>query len=279
MPYSKLKNLMILLLALVNLLLGCLILPLHLERQRQRDLEAKELETLFLSCGVNLAVEPPSVGRALYILEFSPKPDAIPPAARAILGEGALAQDGSLPYLSLYTSAAGRCQISRDGSVDAHLAGKAATGSFEREIGTLLEGMRVEAASISDPVRQGAGVYTVTAIQELLGMPVFSSALDFTFRSGALVRIEGDAFFDTTGLCRVGDDECASCAGALVAFLGSRDKLGWVGAELSGVCQGYLRVETASAAVVRLVPGWRISTDTGSFWVNGITLEVSPLEV
>lgn len=269
---------MILLLALVNLLLGCLLLPLHLERQRQRELEAEELDALFLGCGVRLSVGPLTVGRALYTLEFSPKPDAIPPAARAILGDSALAQDGSLPYLSLYTSAAGRCQISRDGSVDARLAGKPATGSFAREIETLLEGMRVEAASISDPVRQGAGVYTVTAIQRLLGVPVFSSALNFTFRSGALVRIEGAAFFDTTGLCRVDDVECASCADALVAFLGSRDQLGWVGAELSGVCQGYLRVETASAAVVRLVPGWQISTDTGDFWVNGITLEVSPLE-
>ncbi len=269
---------MILLLALVNILLICLLLPLLLERQRQRELEAEELEALFSNCGVELNLASLPAGRTLYTLEFSPDSEAVLPAVHAILGGGVLEQEGSTPYLSLYTSAAGRCQISRSGGVDARLAGKAATGSFEREVETLLEGMRVEAASISDPVRQGAGVYTVTATQKLLDVPVFSSALAFTFRSGALVRVEGTACFGTAGLRRTDDVECASCADALVAFLGGRDQLGWVGAELSGVSQGYARVETASAAVVRLVPGWRISTDTGDFWVNGVTREVSPLE-
>ena len=59
--------------------------------------------------------------------------------------------------------------------------------------------------------------------------------------------------------------------------MGSRDTLGWVGATVNEVEQGYCRADTASAAVVRLVPGWAIYTDTGDFWVNGITRMVSPL--
>jgi len=278
MPYSKLKNLMILVLALVNVILLCLVLPLRGEWLAQQRLEARSLETLFQSVGVKLDTSRLPESRELYTLEFTPDPDASLPAVTALLGENVLARDDSTRYLSLYTSERGRCQFSRGGSLDARLTGWQTAGRFENETRELLEGMGLTLASVSQPVRRSAGVYTVAALQSLLGVPVFSSELTCTFRAGALVRLEGTAYFDTAGLCRTDDASCVSCAGALVAFLGSRDELGWIGASVETVEQGYMRAGTASAAVVRLVPGWRIETDTGAFWVNGVTGEVSPFE-
>lgn len=278
MPYSKVKNLLILILALVNALLLCLVLPLRHERMEQQEREARELEALFARSGVALAVGALPEERTLYTLEFSPDPEAALPAANALLGSAVLAQADSTPYLSLYTAASGRVELSRGGHLEARFYGRKSAGSVPGEVRALMEGMGLETAYVSEPARQSAGVYQVTAVQKLLEVPVFSSALDFIYRSGALTRLEGTAYFDTTGMCRLDDVACASCADALVAFLGSRDALGWVGAEVAGAGQGYLHVETASAAVVRLVPGWRIATDTGDFWVNGITREVSPLE-
>lgn len=278
MPYSKVKNLLILILVLVNALLLCLVLPLRHESMEQKKLERQKLEDLFAQNGVSLSVGALPEERVLYPLEFSPDPEAALPAANALLGSAVLAQADSTPYLSLYTASAGRVEIARGGNVEARFYGRKSAGNVPQEVGSLMEGMGLETASVSEPARQSAGVYTVTAVQKLLDVPVFSSALVFTYRSGALTRLEGTAYFDTTGICRTGDAPCASCADALVAFLGSRDALGWVGAEVSEVRQGYLHVETASAAVVRLIPGWRVSTDTGAFWVNGITREVSALE-
>ncbi len=278
MPYSKLKNLMILLLALVNVVLLCLVIPLRSEWLEQRRLEAQSLETLFQSCGIRLDASRLPEDRELYTLEFSPDPDAAIPAITVLLGESVLAQDDSTRYLSLYTSDQGRCQFSRGGSLDARLTGRKTAGRLEDETRELLEGMGLTLASVSQPERRSAGVYTVTAVQSLLGAPVFSSTLTCTFRSGALSRLEGTAYLDTAGLCRTDDVSCVSCAGALVAFLGSRNELGWVGASVEAAGQGYMRTGTASAAVVRLVPGWRIETDTGAFWVNGVTREVSPFE-
>jgi len=278
MPYSKLKNLMILLLALVNVILLCLVIPLRGEWLKQRRLEVESLETLFQSCGVQLDASRLPEDRELYTLEFSPDPDAALPAVKALLGENVLVRDDSTRYLSLYTSERGRCQLSRGGNLDARLTGWKAASSFEGETRELLEGMGLSLASLSQPVRRSAGVYTVAALQSLLDAPVFSSELTCTFRAGALIRLEGTAYLDTAGLCRTDDTACVSCAGALVAFLGSRDELGWVGASVETVEQGYMRAGTASAAVVRLVPGWRVATDTGAFWVNGVTCEVSPFE-
>lgn len=278
MPYSKVKNLLILILALVNILLLCLVLPLRHERMEQKALEMQRLEDLFSRSGVALAVGALPEGRNLYTLEFSPDPEAVLPAANALLGSAVLAQADSTPYLSLYSSTSGHVEISRGGKLEARFIGRKSAGNVPEEVRSLMEGMGLETASVSEPVRQSAGVYTVTAIQKLLDVPVFSSALVFTYRSGALTRLEGTAYYDTTGICRTDDTACASCADALAAFLGSRNALGWVGAEVKEVCQGYFHVETASAAVVRLVPGWRVSTDTGGFWVNGITREVLALE-
>lgn len=278
MPYSKVKNLLILLLALVNVLLLCLVVPLRSERLRQQALETQQLETLFSRNDVRLAVEELPDYRELYTLEFSPDPEAGLGAVTALLGENVLAQAESTPYLSFYTSELGRCQLSRGGNLEARLTGRAGGDGMEADAAALLEQMGFRAWEISAPERQSAGLYRITALQELLHVPVFSSALHLTYRSGALVRLEGTAYFDTASLYRTDDVTCIACADALVAFLESRNALGWVGSEVTGVTQGYFHAETASAAVVRLVPGWRVSTDTGAFWINGVSREVSALE-
>ena len=278
MPTAKLKNIVILILALVNVLLLCLVIPLGQERQRQQAEAAAQLETLFGQYGVRLDADELPDSRLLYTLEFSPDDDASLPAMRALLGDMVYIEEDSTRYVRTYRSEQGTCQISRGGSLEARLQGRAADTDLERAVSEELEAMGVAVASVSLPDRSSAGVYTVTAVQQILDVPVFSSALKFTFHNGVMTRAEGTVYFDAANLFRTDDLRCMSCADALVAFLGSRDNLGWVGASVVGVAQGYLRAETASAAGVRLVPGWRISTDTGSFWVNGISGEVSALE-
>ena len=119
------------------------------------------------------------------------------------------------------------------------------------------------------------GVYSVTAVQSLCGAPVFESALTFTYRNSALSRVDG-TYYPAGEIVRVSQRACISCADALVALLSSRDSLGWVGSEIVSCEQGYVHSETASSAL-RFVPVWRIETDAGTFYVNGITREVRQL--
>ena len=278
MPISKLKNIVILLLALANVLLLALVLPLQQEHRQQEALAMENLHALFDQYEITLHLESLPATESLYTLEFSPEPDAALPAVQSLLGEMVLAQDDSTQYLSLYRSDLGQCQISRSGQLEARLVDRDAENDLSQAASECLEAMGVEVASVSAPNRGSAGVYTVQAVQQLLGVPVFSSTLEFTFHNSVLTRVEGTVYFDTSNLYRTDDVTCISCADALVAFLSNRDALGWVGSSVTGVTQGYLRTETASATLVRLVPGWQISTDTGSFWVNGITEQVTPLD-
>ncbi len=278
MPVPKLKNLAILILALVNVLLLALVLPLRHERLQQRELAARELEALYARYGVSLDADALPDDQILYTLEFSPEDDAALPAMQALLGENVLVEDDSTRYLRLYRSELGTCQLARGGALEASLTGGGTADDLARDAAARLESMGLELASVSAPERRSAGVYTVTATQQLLGVPVFSSTLDCTFHNSAMTRIDGVAYFDTADLVRTDDVTCISCADALAAFLGSRDELGWVGGAVLDMTQGYLRAETASAAIVRLVPGWRLTTDTATFWINGVTREVTALE-
>ena len=59
-------------------------------------------------------------------------------------------------------------------------------------------------------------------------------------------------------------------------LLAGRDALGWVGSAVTELTLGYLPSENAGTGM-RFVPVWRIETDAGSFYVNGITREITPL--
>lgn len=277
MSASKLKNLVLLILVLVNLVLLALVIPLRTEQQRQQKLALTQLQALFSENGLILGQAVLPVTLPLYTLELTPDKDAALPAARALLGENVLAQDDSTRYLSLYRSATGSCQVARSGSFDAELTGYAPVSNPAAHVQSLLEAMGLELASLSAPRRLEAGVYQLTATQQLLGVPVFSSALMFTYDANRLTTISGSALFDATNLARVDEDACIGAADALVAFLGSRDALGWLGSTVTELTQGYFKAETASASVIRLIPGWRVVTDTGAFWVSGVTREVSAL--
>lgn len=278
MPLSKVKNAIILILVLVNVLLLLLAVPLVRERQAQQALSAAQLETLFTQYDVQLdsALLPESI--PLYTVEFTPESENSLPAMQALLGENVLVQDDSTRYLTLYESDAGTAQMSRSGNLEAQLFSRSAQSDISQTVRDELSAMGIAYTELSSPVRTSAGGYTLSAAQELLGVPVFSAHLHFSFRNGALTRVYGTIYPDTASLVRIDDSLSISCADALVAFLGSRDELGWLGSSVRDVTQGYLRAETASATSVRLVPGWRITTDTGIFWVNGITREVSSLD-
>ena len=77
-------------------------------------------------------------------------------------------------------------------------------------------------------------------------------------------------------ITRVSEQESISGADALARLLAGRDALGWVGSAVTELTLGYLPSENAGTGM-RFVPVWRIETDAGSFYVNGITREITPL--
>lgn len=275
MPVSKLKNLAILILLFANLALLALVVPARLSTRQESDALHEALCDLYARQEIDLPSSCIPDTASLYVLEVKDSGDADLLAARALLGETLEAEDDSSRYLSLYHSASGTCSISRTGEFSARLEGQPEERDLKAASKKLLKRMGFSHGALMEPQRLRAGVYTVTATQQVLGMPLFSGDLVITWSNNRLTALDGTFFTGTDSLVRVSDTACLSAADALVAFLSARYELGWLGSAVTGLEQGYIRSDTAMAAAVRLTPVWHLETDTGSFLINGMTGEVT----
>lgn len=276
MSVQKIKNLILLILALAVVFLTLLVVPTKTAQAREETALHDRLETLFSENGVQLDGSALPQSLRLYTISLDGIPQAAGSAVSVLLGSSAEVQDDTVRYSSVYTSARGACSVTANGAFSASLDGSLAYSDPVAGTKKLLRSMGFTAAAVSEAARKSAGVYAVTATQQILGVPVFSDGLTFTYTNGALESVEG-VFFPGSTFTRVSDSASISCADALVELLASRDSLGWVGSRITLVQQGYEHFDTASAAV-RLVPVWRIDTDTGSFVVNGMTREITAVQ-
>lgn len=275
MPVSKLKNLVILILLLANLAMLGLLVPGQMEERREAESLRQSLSELYAAQDVVLdpAIIPDTV--TLYALELGEDAAADLQAAKALLGDHVLVQDDSTRYLRTYQSEDGVCSLGRAGTFRAQLKNQAESSDLTKAAQKTLKRMGFRYSSLGEPVRLRAGVYTVTATQSVLDAPVFEGELTLTYSNNCLTALDGVFFTGVGTLTRVSETACISAADALVSFLSARYDLGWVGSEIVAMEQGYLRSETAAAAAVHLTPVWRLTTDTGAFYINGVSGEVT----
>ncbi len=277
MPVSKLKNVILAILLLTNIFLLILVVPARRAAGERARAMYDNLQTLFSEYGVTLDAALPTGEQPLLPLTAEADAAAQEKAAQALLGSGASADAGSGSYRSVYRADGGTCQFVHGGGFSAELTGQSASDDLTRASEKLLARMGFDCGGAELPVRLSAGVYTVTATQRVADCPVFSARLTLTYANGSLTDIEG-TFLTGTPLEAPDAEAGLACADALIAFLGSRDSLGWVGSRVTSVTQGYVQAETASATTVRLAPVWRIETDAGAFDVDGQTGEVTAAE-
>lgn len=275
MSASRIKNLILLILLLAVCFLLLAVVPGKLSAQRTERSIHEQLEVLFASYGVSLDPEILDRSETLYTIELS-VPE-VPSAVAALLGDDAQEDAASTRYESRFTAAAGSLTFSRGGRLDAALETPLRGRSAETDMKRRLRSMGCSVWQRQPGVRGSDGSYVLTAAQSLLGVPVFGASLTFTYRSGQLTEVSGLYFPETGTITRISEQSCITCADALTQILASRDETGWVGSRILSVSQGYLPAETATSAL-RFIPVWRVETDTGTFYVNGITREVRQTE-
>ena len=275
MPVSKLKNLAILILVLANLALALLVVPNRLRVQQEREVLHESLCSLYAEQAITLSPDAIPDTVSLYVLELKEDSSGSLQAARALLGENVWLHDNSTRYYNEYRSETGSCSISQNGDFSAELNDQEPQRDLQAASRKLLKEMGFASDALPEPQPTEDGAYTLTANQQVLGMPVFSGDLVLTYQDRCLTGMKGVFFPGTNALTRVSDSSCMSAADALVKFLSIRYELGWVGSAVTGLQQGYIRSETAAAATVRLTPVWRLETDTGLYQINGMTGEVT----
>lgn len=272
MSVSRMKNLIILVLSICAVCLLAVAVPNRLSQTHEQRRMLAELKTLYESNGLRIELDELPRSPTLYSVELSES--GAQTAAQALLGQKAAQPDGGDRFESEYTSELGTLTLTRTGGFSAALTGGAHVRNYEKSAAKLLHSMGFQFQQLSR--RQTESGVTLEAEQTLLGVPVFGSGLTLSYADGQLQRVEGTFYTGSEAITRVSEQESISGADALARLLAGRDALGWVGSAVTELTLGYLPSENAGTGM-RFVPVWRIETDAGSFYVNGITREITPL--
>ena len=181
MSVSKIKNLILLILALAIIGLLPAVVPTQAARVGSEKKVHEKLEALYESYGLSLDASSLPASQTLYSIELE-NPDA-KPAAQALLGGKAAEEEAPARMLAQYSAGSSTLQLSRSGQLEGRFTDASAAHDLTRATRRYLRSMDFDIAEIFEPVRLSAGVYSVTAVQSLCGVPVFESALTLPFRA------------------------------------------------------------------------------------------------
>lgn len=265
MKTSRLKNIVIAILALVNVFLLALLAGRAVQERAARSRAVSELVSLYAADGVELpAALIPSEAPRLAVIEPARSPETEAAFAEALLGACEPEDVGGGIYR--YRSENGTCLIRASGAVDAAL--ELPAGDSETFLNDLLSAYGYAVLG-SDAQQDGSE--TVTAVRTLPDGMIFNAQLILRFSRGSLTSVSGSFVPPVEPL-----EGSAGIDGitALVRFLDYSNGSGEVCTVVTGVSSGYLLQSTASASQ-RLIPAWCIETDVNQYYVNMLSGEVT----
>ncbi len=266
MDRCRLKNIIILILALLN---GFLLFSLAQRRASEQAAfrrTAEQLTALFAADGITL--DPGVISRENPPGGVTLERDAAleREAAAFLLGASPAATDqgGGIFH---YAGGAGEALFRSSGGFDA--SGTLAEENAEEFCRAFCRAFSYEAPDL-ELDGGGNGVFTAAASFDRL--PVFNCAVTFTVENHVLTAVSG-TLLPKSGTASPGGEPPLSAAGALGVFQRMRRESAAVASTVTDMRLCY-ELQTSGASM-SLAPAWRIVTDAGDYYVNCLTGGVS----
>lgn len=274
MEWPKLKNIILLLLVCVNAVL-LVLYGMQAGRAARYEEETRQAAvTVLEQNGITFGLE-----RFPDDLELSPlivtrERDSEAEVARLLLGDG-VQREGESDVRHRYTSALGTAEFSMNGSFTIQLQPdawlKVQDDSYEDASTACLEHIGLSCSLAS--VRSDDASATLSYVQNWEGAPVFSCQITLVWEENSLLRIEGQRL---AGTAVTGEGAPLSTATILVRFLAGISQGGYVCSRIDDMIPGY--VMTGSSRPAELTPVWCVVTDSGAYYVDAITGELTPAD-
>lgn len=264
MDRCLLKNIIILILVLVNgFLLGSLIVRHTATAQARRQAE-EQLVALFAADGMELSPDVISRETPPSPLSLSRDLQREQAAAAFFLGKDLEQRDmGGGSYT--YSSAVGAAHFYPNGSFD--IAGSLAdAGEAEDLCEDFCQDFSYESPAFS---LDEAGSGTAVAVSRWGKYPVFNSAVSFSFDQGTLLTVSG-TLLPEEGTASSVSQELLSASAALTAFQQARREGYMVASVITDMYLCY-ELQGSTATTLTLSPAWCIVTDAASHYVNCVT--------
>ena len=268
MDRYRLKNIIIIILLLVNgFLLGVLSVRQTSVNASHRQ-KAEQLVELFAADGMTLRAEDIPAKAAPARQSLVRDMDREREVAAFFLGKNPIQADQGGELYSYTGTAGGAAQFRASGSFDIACALSGADG-----FGLVQEFCKK--FSYSEPVfvldDDGSG--TASAVCLYKRLPVPNCTVTFTLDQGTLLAVSG-TLLPEKGTDVSVDQEPLSATAALTAFQKMRRERQAAVSSIAEITPCY-ELQSATSAAMSLVPAWCITADTGSYYVNCISGEVT----
>ena len=264
MPWSKLKNIILMILLVTNLCLLVLVGGQEIQNSRLKS-RARE-DTIQLIRGRGVQVEENLIPQSMTLRPQTVQRDLDweERTAAALLGTPVVAESrGGEVYR--YFNPKGYVQFHSDGAFSAQLNPSDFPLGEDRRQGCLelMENMGLKGVILDET--EDALLFR----QTWEGKPLFSQQVTMVCREGGLASI-------TAGRQLVGRPQedptrhTISIATALIEFVNGVSALGDVCNRIDGIEEGFVTAASLSGPTV-LTPVWRVTTDTGAYQLDTVT--------
>ena len=273
MEGSKIKNIVIVILVLLNLFLLVLSGGRRLAEVRSRDQARTEAIGIIRANGIGLDddVVPRRIGH--QTLQATRDMDREGELAAGLLGEDTVREHrGGEIYR--YSGARGSVQFHSTGEVTAvfepgaYPLGRSKAGDHAASVAALL-GCKV---LVTEENVSANGTGTVAMVQTVDGIRLADCVLTATYRKGELVEMRGLRMPDRAETLR--DDKSIGISTAMMCLYNGLKQMGDIYSRIESISPVYAS-ELKTAGVFRLIPMWAVHTDTGDYMLNTLTGQLS----
>lgn len=268
MEWGKLKNLIILILLVVN---GFLLVLVSARREESVRYERRALEQtvqVLRRSGVEVELDAVADGAGLAPMTVERDLSREAALAQALLGQE-VQGDNRGGGLYLYRGTLGEVSIRAGGELSAEFARDDCWRADrpEQHAFGLLGRLGVEAEQVGISVQ--GGETAVRFRQSWNGWAVFSCEVELAYRDGYLDRLSGTLLMAEAGEAEVG--QVLTLPTALMRFSGEISATGDVCSAIRSMEAGYRGTVQSLSGGTRLAPVWLVSTDTANYYLDCIT--------
>ncbi len=267
MEWSKVKNIIILMLLVVNvLLLGQSARQERQHRKYQEEALEGAVEVLRQQ-GYEVEISALPEAQELFSLSMERDRESEALLAQALLGTVSQTEEG---VRAVYRGEGGSCWFRSDGSFSVTFQSERYRLDGEDEA-SHAQGLLTEAGylcEVIDVEAQDKENVRVTVRQTWEGAPIFSCTAELTYRNGALAELEGMRLIGTP--IREADSErMMDLPTALIRFMAEMRTGGHVFTRIERMTAGYQ--STSSGRRINLRPVWQVDTDVDIRLLDGLT--------
>lgn len=268
MDTSKIKNLLIIILLLLNAFLLAAVCMDRAESRQSREETANELRKVLSSNGITAAAGldffPETPSRQTLIRDAEAELDKV----EGILGKCAVQDLGGNIYY--YSSEDGQASFRGTGELDILFDGDEMTfrGKPEKAVEKLLKGAGIDTDGDSAAVTytEEGGRVELCCLWD--GCPIYNARLSVDFSQDFLLMVSGSRPFDRQ--LSSSDEGVMDCASVVLRFVEIVRSDGYICSRLEDIQAGYIMSVTVSGEC-SLVPVWRFKTDTGTLYINAVS--------